>query len=460
MSHIMTNDTAVDVNVDLGISVVPTPKNMFSLTPFRNRSGEHNFRTFSYLISEVDGLVPFYINDDFPDCNTMNIRHQHYDVDYQTKLHMERCRTTRKSYLQSKLGKCTHAQLHKKHVQGRRLSTIIKQKGIKKIRNLIIDARGSDFAILKDLVHNAAVQIRKITLNCQRLNQSIPRWLASNDCDDIKSYMEHSFESSLHVVEEQTSCQSNEFKMIFSRLNHKVPDLNFIFKKDPPGIVDIDIGTLGSPISSNADKLITFDPFDKLLRQDKYERYPFVISDVDGKLPFFANDKVGGCSTLNFRNEHYDIEYQSKIHQRCGTSRKKFLSSFLVHCMHFPQRRMVVHSLRLSRFVRERNIRHIRNLKIDAQGSDFAILKDVIENAEQGLRIENITIECQWLNDSIPLYFTSNDCGHIEEYMKDKFEGFQLVKQLNNCNVNEYNFIYRGLQKKKKGLILDTHNLS
>lgn len=38
-------------------------------------------------------------------------------------------------------------------------------------------------------------------------------------------------------------------------------------------VIDIDIGTLGTAMASSAHKLLTFDPFDKLLMTDKLERY-------------------------------------------------------------------------------------------------------------------------------------------------------------------------------------------
>lgn len=459
-SHLLPNRRPVNIHIGIGHSP-PSLPNTISLNPFLNGSAKHNSSTFPFLISDIDGRVPFYVNDEIPECSSINQRHEHYDVEYQTKLHMKNCATTREHYLQSKLARCTHGSMRKTFVQSKRLSTFIKQHGFKRIRYLTIDAQGSGFAIIKDFIDNTmGVPVRKISLNCQLMNQSIPRWLAANDCDAIKQYMANKFQPSLHVVEQQTNCQSNEVKMTFSRLYHKSrhDDVNVTVKREPPGVVDIDIGTLGKPMPSKADKLITFDPFDKLQIQDNFERYPFVISDIDGDLPFFANDRVGGCSTLNLRNEHYDVAYQTKIHrERCGTTRQKFLDSFLVDCMHFPLRTMRVRSVRLSRFVSERNIVHIKKLKIDAQGSDFAILKDVVENTGAELRIDSVTIECQVYNRSIPLYFISNDCGDIEEYMASKFEGFKIYRDINNCEVGEYNLKYRKLRRKTSSFSIDSN---
>lgn len=68
----------------------------------------------------------------------------------------------------------------------------------------------------------------------------------------------------------------------------------------------------------------------------------------------------------------------------------------------------------LCRFVTERNITRIGRLKIYAKGSDFAIFKGTVENTAPDVSIDSITVECQWFNNAIPLYFISNDCGDIQ----------------------------------------------
>lgn len=412
-------------------------------------------RVFPFLIADVDARVPFHVHDHFPDCSTVNTRHQHYDVGYQIWLHRNQCGTTRKDFLKSKLSNCTHAPLRTTIVHGKRLSTFVRQQRVTSIGDLVIDAQGSDFAILKDFVANAAtVAVARISVMCQRMNETVPRWLVSNDCGDVLRYMRRYFNTGLTVVEERVNCQANEFRITFSNLVHNNNDSTqpaAAASGPPPVLVDIDIGTLGKPIKSSANKLITFDPFDKPLMQERYERHSFVVSDVDdddGSLPFFVNDRAGGCSTLNLRNEHYDVAYQNRVHQQCGKTRKAFLESRLHACMHFPQRRMRVRSMRLSRFVRARNITRVGILKIDAQGSDFAILKDLVENIAPEFSVDSVIVECQVLNESVPLYFVANDCGDIQQYMAEKFERFEVVKQSNNCNVKEFNLIYSGLRRR------------
>lgn len=458
--HVISKLRPIDIQVGFRLSSLQTAHHhTVVFNPFLRKSSRRNPYVFPFIISDVDGRVPFYVNDDVPECSTVNHRHEHYDVEYQSALHMENCVSTPESYSQSKLQKCTHGPMRKTYVESRRLSTFIKQNNIRRIGYLMIDAHGSDFSILKDLIDNTAtiIAVRELSVKCQWMNESIPRWFSSNDCGDIVSYMENKFESRLELVEKQTNCRANEYKMTFSQLYRKTHTEKRIVSVDakPPGVVDIDIGTIGTSVNSTtANKLITFDPFGKLLVQEKYERYPFVISDINGELPFYANDRVGRCSTLNLRNEHYDAAYQTQVHQRCGTIDEFFVANVVMHCMHFPQRTMSVNSVRLSTFVRVRNIRHIGNLKIGAQGSDFSIVKDIVENTDTELNIDSITVECQWLNNSIPLYFTSNDCGDIQDYMAEKFKAFKLSVHLNNCYVNEYTLKYKDLGRKDVSLSL------
>lgn len=60
------------------------------------------------------------------------------------------------------------------------------------------------------------------------------------------------------------------------------------------GVVDIDIGTLGSPMASSI-KLITFDPFDKYLKRSGFERFPTAISANDGAGDFCRCVRLCRC---------------------------------------------------------------------------------------------------------------------------------------------------------------------
>lgn len=215
--------------------------------------------------------------------------------------------------------------------------------------------------------------------------------------------------------------------------------------------VDIDIGTNGSPIEAEAAKLISFDPFDELMISDKYERYPYIVADFSGPADFYINDALRGCSTLNKRNERYDSSYREEtmknncppdselnVGQKLEQAMRDFNSSFLKECMHAPLRKVQVEAVTLSSFLPKINVSHINYLKIDAQGSDFSILKDLFEHAPHIL-VNKILVECQVYDQSIPLYFTSNDCNEIVTYVSRKFPSARFDWTYNNCLLKEYN---------------------
>lgn len=204
--------------------------------------------------------------------------------------------------------------------------------------------------------------------------------------------------------------------------------------------VDIDIGTNGKTITSTASKLITFDPTDTRYISDSLLRYPYVISDFDGFATFYVNDEEPGCSSINVRNEAYDRVLQSdRIRSRCGDV--VFQRSRLFKCMHSKKLRATrVTVRRLSSVLREMNVDSINVLKIDAQGSDFAIVKDVFENLP-GVAVRRLQVECQEYNVSTPLYFSANDCGAILSYVRQKFPAMSYRRVLNNCMAAEYNLV-------------------
>lgn len=215
------------------------------------------------------------------------------------------------------------------------------------------------------------------------------------------------------------------------------------------GKVDIDIGTKGSPMRSTASKLITFDPGDKQLLTEKLERYPVVIADHSGLTNFYINRAEGGCSSLNRRNEEYNTTLQDAgMWNRCKVSRQDWLKSRLPLCMHSPLVKARVRAMLLSRFLKERRIRHVGILKIDAQGSDFSILKDILEHTtDHEVKFDTIVVECQTFNQTVPLYFASNSCEDIETYVKEKMPDVKFNRNVNNCMVNEWNLIMTDLKR-------------
>ena len=103
------------------------------------------------------------------------------------------------------------------------------------------------------------------------------------------------------------------------------------------------------------------------------------------------------------------------------------------------EKKIQVKTRKLSSFVKAKPIKKIGFLKVDAQGNDFAIVKDLFENTDQ-IAIEQLQIECQKFNETVPLYFASNDCGDIEDYIGQK-KGGQVRKvtySSNNCAAGEF----------------------
>lgn len=203
-------------------------------------------------------------------------------------------------------------------------------------------------------------------------------------------------------------------------------------------VYDIDIGTHGAPMKSDAQTLITFDPGDRLLITENVERYPYGVADFDGNATFHINRDFTQCSSLNMRNEFYDKRVRDeRIVMNCG--KNQYVGSLSEKCMH-PQKteEIVVPVRRLSSLLNEKGVRRVNSLKIDAQGSDFAILKDTLENSPQ-VEFKHIVVECQDYNKTIPLYMTSNDCHDIINYVEQKFPQTVFKKATNQCMSCEFN---------------------
>lgn len=86
-------------------------------------------------------------------------------------------------------------------------------------------------------------------------------------------------------------------------------------------------------------------------------------------------------------------------------------------------------TIRLSRVIAERNISHVSVIKVDAQGYDFAILKELLENTPlKHVYISKIKLECQYYMLGTPLYLSSNDCTDIINYMNSRHPYYDLIE--------------------------------
>lgn len=205
--------------------------------------------------------------------------------------------------------------------------------------------------------------------------------------------------------------------------------------------VDIDIGTHGKAMNSEASKLITFDPFDKKIILSNYERYPYAIADFSGNALFSINKQFSPCSSINLRNSNFSETHLINTTPKNCTSR---FSSITRKCLRSRTETKMVKAITLSSFLKWKRIRHIQVLKIDSQGSDFDILKDIFENCPF-LTIDTLKFECQTYDKSVPLYFTTNDCDLMEQYVKEKYKNVLSSRTLINCGHGEYDILFRHL---------------
>ena len=89
--------------------------------------------------------------------------------------------------------------------------------------------------------------------------------------------------------------------------------------------------------------------------------------------------------------------------------------------MHVSQKSHYAHGIpvrRLCNFLRERCATQINVFLIDSPGSDFTILKDVMENYGTQLSVQAIILECQYYTATSPLYLAGNDCEQIKNYLQ------------------------------------------
>ena len=85
-------------------------------------------------------------------------------------------------------------------------------------------------------------------------------------------------------------------------------------------------------------------------------------------------------------------------------------------------------------------MRRIEYLKIDAQGSDFSILRELLENAPS-IAIDNWQVECQFYDRAPPFYPAQNDCSAILEYVRKRLPMHTTRSHVGNCQAAEYNLV-------------------
>ena len=120
--------------------------------------------------------------------------------------------------------------------------------------------------------------------------------------------------------------------------------------------------------------MISFDPFDDYKRVGSIERLPFAVSgDCSGWTNFTFNKRYPGCSTLHHYNyaDLLDPTWPAWLRDGCMRPKRD----------HLLETRKV-RAVRLSDVIKARNITRIWYLKVDAQGADFSIIRDMFENVD------------------------------------------------------------------------------
>ena len=228
-------------------------------------------------------------------------------------------------------------------------------------------------------------------------------------------------------------------------------------KSEHPSVVDVDIGTQWHYLNMSTNFIYTFDPFDAPLKQRRFERLAFAIDpSTEGTATFWFNSRIGGCSSMNplnpaFANNASLRQYQvpkatcNTLHpecigkQGCPCACGGYLLFFCRKPALYKPRQ--VPTRQLSSFLRERKVERIEYLKIDAQGSDFGILRDVLENTE--VKVDHFQLECQFTERAPPFYSTptTNDCAAIIAYVAQRLPAHTVTTHVNNCEAAEYNLV-------------------
>jgi len=233
------------------------------------------------------------------------------------------------------------------------------------------------------------------------------------------------------------------------RAIYRLVMLLFAFVSARRRVVDVDIGTQGSVINTSTHDLLTFDPFDSRLNvlnpagvlSKNLTILPYAVDAADGEAPFHFNRQIPGCSSMNRINPIYRHNRSALEHQAdCGRKRASPWRMGLIRGCRKPSAVVVktVTTVRLSRLLALEGVGKIAHLKLDTQGSDFSILRDVLES---GVRVENAQLECQDYSRTIALYDAQNDCRDVQAYLARHYPAYRVRWHEANCPIAEFNLV-------------------
>lgn len=219
-------------------------------------------------------------------------------------------------------------------------------------------------------------------------------------------------------------------------------------------VVDVDIGTQGSVVNVSAYDLITFDPFDSPrtihhpagLLTKNLTIMPYAVSIADGEAPFYFNHQIPGCSSMNrinpiYRNNQSAVEHQTGFCEGPGFTHGRasaWRMGLIKGCRRGTVTVKPVATVRLSRVLSAEGVRRVQYLKLDTQGSDYSILRDLLES---GIHVVNVQMECQDYGRALPLYDAPNDCRDIVAYMARNYPSYRVQWHSTNCPIAEYDLV-------------------
>lgn len=198
-------------------------------------------------------------------------------------------------------------------------------------------------------------------------------------------------------------------------------------------VVDVEIGMVTDANygpRTRTHTLVSFDPLAVPRHARTHERYAYVVTDAtSAATPFYVDAQRAACSSANRR-----LPTTPVTASRADLGAAAAAAATANRCEGARQRKTLVRSTRLSDFARMHHIARIASLMMDAGGADFAIIKDLLENARHEVSVGSVTLHCQYTQYAAPMFATNNDCDDIRAYLRDKAPAMRVIRlEMTDC---------------------------
>ena len=149
----------------------------------------------------------------------------------------------------------------------------------------------------------------------------------------------------------------------------------------------------------------------RFLNIKNIEIYNFALDNKIGKKRFFehGDDNVlSGFYKINIKSkDHIDLKNRKRQKKNISKYKKKI------------NKEVIVNSITLDSFIKEKKIKHINLLKLDTQGSENRILKGIKKNLH---KVDVIITEIQFWD----YYSQKSDFYSIEKIIRKNFELYDI----------------------------------